>query len=70
VRGYVDEQHNLTSWGKVLNSAVSALNPEDDLEEAIFLAVELLRLNLLNSDTMFPSYSGQPLRGSGELSFR
>jgi len=65
LRDYIDETHNLTSWGKVLNAAFSSLPPKSDLEEAIFLAIELLRFGLLNSQAMFPTYSGGPMHGSG-----
>ncbi|KAI9831325.1 MAG: hypothetical protein M1819_005099 [Sarea resinae] len=64
LRGYVDAKHNLTSWGKALRAALAALNPADHLEEAVFVAIELLRLDILNANEMFPSYSGAPMRGS------
>ncbi len=56
----------LTSWGKVLMTIMSNLDPADDLEEAAYLAVELLRLGHLNAETMFPKYTGSPSGGSGE----
>ena len=31
------------------------------------MAIELLRLKLLNADTMFEGYSGAPVHGSGAL---
>lgn len=68
LRDYVDEKHTLTSWGKVLDSTLSSLDPADGHEEAAFLAVELLRLGLLNADTMFPNYTGAPSGGSGQYS--
>lgn len=40
-----------------------------DQEEAAFVAVELLRLKLLNADTMFEGFSGAPVHGSGALAF-
>ena len=77
LREYVDQNHNLTAWGKVLATIVAELesnrgpnesvNPE--LEEAAVIAVELLRLGMLNADAaMFP-YDGAPIRGSGKTSF-
>ena len=35
------------------------------MEEAILLAIEILKLGLLNSVDMFPQYSGAPMRGTG-----
>ncbi|KAH0547560.1 hypothetical protein FGG08_000285 [Glutinoglossum americanum] len=64
LRGYVNEKHELTAWGKALQSAISSLDPADSLEEPVFIGIELLRLKLLNADIMFPSYTGVPLRGS------
>ncbi|KAI9860754.1 MAG: hypothetical protein M1813_005677 [Trichoglossum hirsutum] len=64
LRGYVNEKHELTAWGKALHSAISSLDPADNLEEPVFIGIELLRLKLLNADTMFLSYTGAPLRGS------
>lgn len=68
LRGYLDEKHQLTAWGKVLattcahlDSAISASS-----DEAALLAIELLRYDLLTSSNMFPNYSGAPLRGSGK----
>lgn len=61
----MDEKHTLTSWGKVLGGILSSLDPADGHEEAAVLAVELLRLGLLNADTMFPNYTGGPSGGSG-----
>lgn len=65
LRGYVDNQHQLTTWGRVLETTLSASGPNKDLEEAAFLAIELLRLGLLTADTMFQGYSGAPVQGSG-----
>lgn len=66
MRGFVDEEHQLTTWGKVLEATLSVSGASKTQEEAAFLAVELLRLGLLNADTMFRDYSGAPMRGSGE----
>lgn len=65
LRGYLNNQHQLTAWGKVLEVTLSASGPNKDLEEAAFLAIELLRLGLLTADTMFQGYSGAPVQGSG-----
>ncbi|KAF3483463.1 XPG I-region protein [Arthroderma uncinatum] len=66
LRGYVDTKHQLTSWGKALESALSSLNPSDNLEEPTFLAIELIRLGILNAKDWFPNISGGPMRGSDE----
>lgn len=74
-REYIDAQHHLTSWGKAVNAALqhaksngylnAALAPAE-AEEAIFVALELVRLDLLSGTPMFTgqSYSGAPLRGT------
>lgn len=66
LRGYVDDKHNLTSWGKCLEQALSAVDPADNLEDAIFIAIEMLRMNLLNTKNWFSHVSGGPMRGSGK----
>lgn len=66
LRGYVDDKHNLTAWGKCLEQALSAVDPTDNLEDAIFIAIEMLRLNLLNTKHWFSHVSGGPMRGSGK----
>ncbi|KAJ5315431.1 hypothetical protein N7476_005738 [Penicillium atrosanguineum] len=66
LRGYVDDKHTLTAWGKCLESALSAVDPADNLEEAIFIAVEMLRMDLLNTKHWFSHVSGGPMRGSEE----
>ncbi|KAJ4295023.1 hypothetical protein N0V90_007031 [Kalmusia sp. IMI 367209] len=63
LREYVDSNHNLTVWGKVLQKSITALKGNPDLEEAVLEAIELIRLGVLNSDLdMFP-YNGAPMRG-------
>lgn len=64
LREYIDANHNLTSWGKVLVAAVSSLKGKAELEEAAVVAVELVRLGALNNDLGMFSYNGAPLRGS------
>jgi len=65
LREYVDISHNLTPWGKVLAEAITALKGKKELEEPVIIAIELLRLGVLNSENMFP-YAGYPLRGNGK----
>ncbi|KAI8932015.1 hypothetical protein NX059_010909 [Plenodomus lindquistii] len=65
LRDYVDSDHNLKDWGKVLVKVITALKGKPELEEAAVLAVELLRMGVLTPDiNMFPSYNGAPMRGS------
>lgn len=66
LRGYVDEQHQLTAWGKVLQEAMfaGAINMQE--EEAVFLAIEMMRFELVNPDTMFLGYSGAPEHGTSK----
>ena len=65
LRGYLNEQHQLTEWGKVLEAVSSASGTRRDEEEAALLAVELMRYELINPDTMFLGYGGAPGNGSG-----
>ena len=69
LRGYVDRKHQLTGWGKALRAALSAFGTRKEQEEAAFIAIELLRHNILNANTMFPDSSGAPLRGSGKVPY-
>jgi hypothetical protein len=63
LRDYVDANHNLTQWGKVLATTIAALEGKPDLEEGAIVAVELIRLGVLNWKLdMFP-YNGAPMRG-------
>ncbi|KAL8710079.1 MAG: hypothetical protein Q9220_005351 [cf. Caloplaca sp. 1 TL-2023] len=64
LRGYIDQQHRLTTWGKVLDGMLLISGSNVQGEKAVFLAVELLRLGLLNANTMFERYPGAPVRGS------
>lgn len=64
LRGYINKKHQLTHWGKVLEASLSVVGSNKDQEEATLVAIELLRLNLLNADTMFVGYSGAPVHGS------
>lgn len=69
LREYVDVNHNLTAWGKMLVTVITALKGNSDLEEAALVAVELIRLGLLSSNNMFP-YSGAPMRGEREFHYQ
>lgn len=66
LRGYIDKKHQLTTWGKGLQRALSYLDPSENLEETAVLAMELIRLGVLNANDWFSDISGGPMRGSGE----
>ncbi|KAJ5496742.1 DNA repair protein (XPGC) [Penicillium fimorum] len=64
LRGYVDDKHKLTPWGQCLVQALSGIESSDNLEESIFIAIEMIRLGLLNTKPWFSHVSGGPMRGS------
>jgi len=71
IRGYVNDQHELTSWGKALATTLKAIGPVvkkyndiHHIEEAAFLAYELIRFDILNSRNRHTELIGGPLRGS------
>lgn len=73
LRGYVNDQHELTSWGKALATTLKAIGPlvkkYDDIhhaQEAALLAYELIRFDNLNSRNRHPELIGGPLRGSDD----
>ncbi|KAJ5050472.1 uncharacterized protein L3040_002354 [Drepanopeziza brunnea f. sp. 'multigermtubi'] len=73
LRGYINDQHELTNWGKALAITLKAVGPTikayndiHHLEEATFLAFELLRFDNLNSHRRHSELIGGPLRGSEE----
>ncbi|KAI1485243.1 nuclease-like protein [Biscogniauxia mediterranea] len=71
LRGYVDDSHNLTSWGEALAKSLEALEPTvaknpgvPGLFEAALLAYELLRFDLLNTRNQHPELNGLPMNGT------
>ena len=48
LRGYVNEKHELTAWGKFLHAALSKSSMSTERAESIFLVAELLKLNILD----------------------
>lgn len=66
LRGYIDEKHQLTHWGRVLHKAMASVGQSQELQEAVMIGVELLRFNSLSADTFFPFYAGAPLNGTGQ----
>ena len=75
-RGYINtNDHTLTAWGKALMAAfdqakeegyLGHTSPAREAEEAIFVAFELLRLDLLNGKDLFPGVSGSASRGTDQ----
>ena len=73
-RGYINEDHTLSGWGRMLkasfdraaaDSRMADQESKTEMEEIIFLAVELIRLDILGTQQMFPTppYSGGLSRG-------
>jgi hypothetical protein len=74
-RGYINNDHTLSAWGKALKAAFERASSDDllgstaritEAEELIFIAFELLRLDMLNGRTVTPSppYMERIARGS------
>ena len=71
IRGYVNEQHELTSWGSALATALATIEPTakkypefPHLYESILVAIELIRFELLNARNPHDELRGLPLNGS------
>ncbi|CAJ2508178.1 Uu.00g093640.m01.CDS01 [Anthostomella pinea] len=71
IRGYVDDNHDLTPWGEALATSLETLEPTvtknsavPGLFEAVLLAYELLRYNLLNTRNQHGELNGLPMTGS------
>jgi hypothetical protein len=71
LRGYIGDSHKLTTWGKALTTALTQLNSmgvdcTPQIEEAVFLAFELLRLDQLNVHHRHQEWIGAPQRGTDQ----
>jgi len=73
LRGYINDQHDLTVRGKALAATLKAILPTvkaykdvHHTEEAAFLAFELIHFDNLNSRNRHSELIGGPLRGSDE----
>ncbi|KAI1820628.1 PIN domain-like protein [Xylaria intraflava] len=71
LRGYINDSHQLSPWGQALaksleafESTVTKHNTVPGLFEAVLLAYELLRLNLLNARNQHSELNGLPMNGS------
>lgn len=49
----------------MLSAAIASVGDKSELEVPVFLAIELLRLDVLSAKPMF-DYDGAPFRGSGK----
>jgi Temperature dependent protein affecting M2 dsRNA replication len=65
LRGFVNEKYELTSWGLALEAAISALDSADKMEEYVFVAIEMLRMGLVNGKDM-TSIPGGAEYGTGK----
>lgn len=65
LRGFVNEKHELTGWGVALEAAVTALDSADKMEEYVFVAIEMLRMGLVNGKDL-TNISGGAEHGSGK----
>ncbi|KAJ8069399.1 hypothetical protein OCU04_003054 [Sclerotinia nivalis] len=73
LRGYINDKHELTNWGKALSTTLKAIQPISDkyqdvhlIEEAAFMAYELIRFQNLHTRDRHPELIGGPLRGQDE----
>ena len=64
LRGFSDEKHELTNWGKALEAAVKASGSTDAFQDPIFIIIELVRLGLVNGKIL-SSVQGGATQGSG-----
>ncbi|KAL9073520.1 MAG: hypothetical protein Q9157_004725 [Trypethelium eluteriae] len=56
LRGYINDEHGLTAWGKALERGLNVAGSDIEIQEAVFVAVELLRLELLHQHYMFTGH--------------
>jgi hypothetical protein len=72
LRGYINNDHRPTAWGKALITTFGLLNSMggfqsiNEIEEAAFLAFELLRLDQLNVRHRHQEWIGAPQQGSDQ----
>lgn len=71
LRGYINNEHRPTAWGQALITTFGLLNSRgfesiNEIEEAAFLAFELLRLDQLNVHYRHQEWIGAPQQGSDQ----
>jgi hypothetical protein len=71
IRGYVNDQHELTTLGNALAAGLSSIQPTvaknpdfPHLYESVLVALELIRFELLNARNPHEELRGLPLNGS------
>lgn len=52
IRGFIDDRHQLTTWGLMLEAALSTLDGGSRKEEQGLLAIELLRMGVFNTQAV------------------
>lgn len=60
IRGFVDDKHQLTQWGNMLEATLAVMDGGARKEEQGIIAVELLRLGVLNTQ----SPTGTPVQAT------
>lgn len=68
MRGYVNNKHELTSWGKFLQVAFEKTTPSDEQAQSIFVIIELARLGLLDK-AQLSSHNQEGLSKLGSSKF-
>lgn len=65
LRDFLNEQHTHSAYGKALHAALQKVRVNDRVQEPLYLALELLRANVLHGDVYSgTAYSGGPSFGS------
>ena len=49
-RDYVNDKHELTTWGKALLATMKTLEAEENADEIAIVAIELLRMNAISGN--------------------
>lgn len=67
LRGFLNAEHTLTTYGRALHTAIQHVRVNDRLQEPLYLALELLRAGVLHANPYSESiYSGGPSFGTDE----
>lgn len=69
LRGYINDEHQLTKWGVALAASIEALGSNHQQEEAAFLAMEILQYNQFNPRLLHQEWIGSPRNGSEDDQF-
>ena len=59
LRGYLNDKHQLTSWGEVLATIMAELGKDEDTEELAIVAVEMMRFNAWNGNDLAKTTPGR-----------